>query len=117
MKELTTTRQLRHDIYGYSDGALELIYNSDWEKMGVKSRKQKKVYVLTPEEIRRIKGEDVRLSGVNSIGLRNMFIKVLKRKGYVKTKRVPLTYTYIPSEERIEIIDGKKYRVTRERLT
>jgi len=117
MKELTTINQLRHNIYGSCDGAFELIYYSDWEKTGYKSRKQHKIYVFTPDEIQRIKSEDIRLSDVNTIGLRNMFIKFLKKKGYVKTKKSPLTYTYIPPEVSTEIIGGKKYRITRERLT
>jgi hypothetical protein len=116
-KEATTAQQRYYEICVNCCGTFNTIYDTDRANLGFNARSQKKVYVLTPEEIQRIKDADPRLYDINSVGLRNMWIKFLKKKGYVKTKRSPLTYTYIPEEESTQIIDGKKYLVTMKRLT
>ena len=116
-RESTTIQQRNYGIWGGCDGAFSLIYDADHIASGLTSYRQHQEYILTPEEIQRIKNKDDRLSDINSIGLRNMWISFLKKKGYIKTKRSPLTYTYIPPEYSIQTIDGKKYEVTMKRLT
>jgi len=109
MKEMTTVQQMRYEISISPGCAFNEIYWTDHAASGLISSREKRDYILTDEEMYRIQTSDPRLTNVNFIGLRNMWIAYLKKKGYVKVKDKPITYKWI---EPIEI-EGK-CRITKD---